>query len=65
MRTLASLAFAMALLAGGFLSIFNVPEGSQAMVYRGSEVHRTVGSGLQARIPLLERIEIKPLAKAQ
>ena len=59
------MACSLVLLLGGFFSIFKVPEGSQAVVFRGSEVHRTVGPGLQARIPLIERIEFKPLAKVQ
>ena len=65
MRILGLFAFALALLAGGVLSIFNVPEGSQARVMRGSEVHRTVGPGLQARIPLVERVEIEPVPPKQ
>ncbi|MEM8689427.1 MAG: hypothetical protein AAGF81_19010 [Pseudomonadota bacterium] len=65
MRTLASLALAFALILGGFFSIFNVPDGSQALIFRGSEIHRKVGPGLQARIPVIERIKIEPLPNAQ
>ncbi|MEM1199579.1 MAG: hypothetical protein AAGI06_09750 [Pseudomonadota bacterium] len=65
MRNLAMMGVSLVLLLGGFFSLFNVPDGSQAQVFRGSEVHRTVGPGLQARIPLIERVEVKSLAKAQ
>ena len=63
MKSVASLGFALVLMALGFFSIFNVPVDSEALVLRFGEVHRKVGPGIQARIPVVERIVVEPVLR--
>ncbi|MEM9105620.1 MAG: hypothetical protein AAGC96_08185 [Pseudomonadota bacterium] len=62
-RTAALTGAVLALLALGFMAIFNVPVDSEALVLRGSDVQRKVGPGIQVHIPLVEQIVIEPVLR--
>lgn len=63
LRIAAFLGIALALLVLGFLSVFNVPVDSEALVLRGSQVQRTVGPGIQIRIPIVEQVVTEPVLR--
>lgn len=63
MRIAVFLSFALVLLFFGVLSIFSVPEDSEALVLRGTEVKRKVGPGLQAHAPFFENVVIEPVLR--
>ena len=63
LRIAALFGMALALLALGFLSAFNVPVDSEALVLRGGEVQRKVGPGIHVHIPLVEQVMTEPVLR--
>jgi regulator of protease activity HflC (stomatin/prohibitin superfamily) len=57
--------FIMVLVAAGIalLALFNVPEGSEALVLRGNEVHRKVGPGYWLKLPVIDQVRIEAVAR--